>query len=109
MKTYTIEQIKKYIQSQDSLGDVLYNLNNIDKYLVNDEIQEIEDKDHLNDYLLDMEYNQGNKFSYDGVVYEISDDVTGFIRDYSWDILSQMITRSNLIKELSENGLIRKV
>ena len=26
MKTYTIEQIRKYILSQDSLGDVLYNL-----------------------------------------------------------------------------------
>jgi len=33
MKTYNIEQIKKYILSQDSLGDVLYNLKeeNIDK------------------------------------------------------------------------------
>jgi len=33
MKTYTIEQIKKYILSQDSLGDVLYNLSeqNIEK------------------------------------------------------------------------------
>lgn len=27
MKTYTVEQIRKYILSQDSLGDVLYNLN----------------------------------------------------------------------------------
>lgn len=108
MKTYTIEQIKKYIQSQDSLGDVMYNLNNIDKYLVSDEIKEIENDGALNDYLLEMEYNQGNKFSYEGVVYEISDDVTSFIRDYSWDILSQMICR-NPIKELSENGLIYKV
>lgn len=33
MKTYTIEQIKKYLQSQDSLGDIYYNLSeeNIDK------------------------------------------------------------------------------
>jgi hypothetical protein len=33
MKLYTIEQIQKYILSQDSLGDVLYNLTeeNIDK------------------------------------------------------------------------------
>ena len=26
METFTVEQIKKYILSQDSLGDVLYNL-----------------------------------------------------------------------------------
>lgn len=33
MKQFTIEQIRKYIESQDSLGDVLYNLSeaNIDK------------------------------------------------------------------------------
>jgi len=33
MKKYTIEEIEKYISKQDSLGDVLYNLNeeNIDK------------------------------------------------------------------------------
>ena len=33
MKKYTIEEIKKYIIKQDSLGDVMYNLNeeNIDK------------------------------------------------------------------------------
>lgn len=33
MKKYTIEEIKNYILSQDSLGDVLYNLSeeNIDK------------------------------------------------------------------------------
>jgi hypothetical protein len=30
-KTYTLEEIKKYILKQDSLGDVLYNLKNIDK------------------------------------------------------------------------------
>jgi len=26
MQTFTVEQIRKYIQSQDSIGDVLYNL-----------------------------------------------------------------------------------
>lgn len=26
MKTYTIEQIKKYLSSQDSLGDIMFNL-----------------------------------------------------------------------------------
>lgn len=33
MKRYTIEEIKNYLLSQDSMGDILYNLNevNIDK------------------------------------------------------------------------------
>ena len=106
MKTYTIEQIKKYVQSQDSLGDVLYYLPNIDKFLVNDDITEIEDDGELNDYLLDMEDNQGSKFSYQGLVYRISDDVTEFIRDYTWDQLSQMITRKNPLNDLIDNGLI---
>lgn len=26
MKTYTIEQIRNYLLSQDSMGDILYNL-----------------------------------------------------------------------------------
>ena len=106
MRTYTIEQIKKYIESQDSLGDVLYNLKNIDEYLISDDITEIEDDGELNDYLLDMEDNQGNKFSYQGLVYRISDDVTQFIRDYTWDQLSQMITRKNPLNDLIDNGLI---
>ena len=106
MRTYTIEQIKKYIESQDSLGDVLYNLKNIDEYLISDDITEIEDDGELNDYLLDMEDNQGSKFSYQGLVYRISDDVTQFIRDYTWDQLSQMITRDNPLNDLIDNGLI---
>jgi hypothetical protein len=33
MKKYTVEEIKKYLLSQDSMGDILYFLNedNIDK------------------------------------------------------------------------------
>ena len=33
MKKYTIEEIKKYLLKQDSMGDILYNLNeeNLDK------------------------------------------------------------------------------
>lgn len=33
MKTYTIEQIRKYLLTQDSMGDILYNLSeeNLDK------------------------------------------------------------------------------
>lgn len=30
MKTYTIEDIKTYLNSQNSLGDIYYNLDNID-------------------------------------------------------------------------------
>lgn len=45
MKTYTIEQIKKYLQSQDSFGDIFYNLSeeNIDKANEESEIEEEED------------------------------------------------------------------
>lgn len=109
MKTYTLEQIKKYIISQDSLGDVLYNLQNIDKYLINDDIEEIKNADDLNDYLLDMEDNQGCKFSYNGDLYKISNDVTDFIRNYTWDNLSQIITRKDALIDLIEQGLIEEI
>lgn len=107
MRAYTIQQIRKYIQSQDSLGDVLYNLSNIDKYLVNEEIEEI--SGDLNDYLLDMEDNQGSKFRYEGELYQISNDVTEFIRDYTWDQLSQMIAKKNPLNDLIDNGLIKEI
>jgi hypothetical protein len=44
MKTYTLEEIKKYLLKQDSLGDTLYNLNRIDDFLEDDEEDE-EDED----------------------------------------------------------------
>lgn len=40
---YTIEQIRTYILSQDSLGDVLYNLKNIDTILKEIELKEQQD------------------------------------------------------------------
>ena len=52
MQTYTIEQIKNYILKQDSLGDVLYNLNH-DKIVEanqSDEVIEIEELIFLGDY-----------------------------------------------------------
>lgn len=49
MKTYTIEQIRNYIESKDSMGDILYFLSeeNIDeanepKMIDADEVDEIE-------------------------------------------------------------------
>jgi glycyl-tRNA synthetase alpha subunit len=55
--TFTIEQIKHYILSQDSLGDVLYNLTeeNITKanQSNNDEEEWSEDEENNNS---DMEY-----------------------------------------------------
>ena len=109
MKTYTIEQIKKYITSQDSLGDVLYNLKNIDKYIINTEVEHFVDEDDAWDYICDLEEHQGEKFSISDTTYEISDDVTDFIRDYGRDTFSQMVTRDTKIKELLENGLIEKI
>ena len=46
MKKYTVEEIRKYLQAQDSLGDIHYFLNedNIDKANEPDE----EDEDEYN-------------------------------------------------------------
>ena len=109
MKNYTVEQIRKYIQSQDSLGDVLYNLENIDKYIINDEVTEFEDEDDAHDYICDLEEYQGEKFSIGDITYEISDEVTDFIRDYGSDNFSQLVTRKNKIQDLLDNGLIEKI
>jgi len=45
-KLYTIEEIKTYITSQDSLGDALYNLNedNVDKAVWEDKFQAIKEE-----------------------------------------------------------------
>lgn len=45
MKTYTIEEIRKYITSQDSLGDVAYNLDRIDEILEKLEEKDVEEDD----------------------------------------------------------------
>lgn len=103
MKTYTIEQIKKYIESQDSLGDVLYNLKKIDEYLKNPEVFEFGDEDDLNNFLCDLEENQGNIFMWNDITYVISDTVTDFIRTYGRNGLSNI---NYNIKSLLANGLI---
>lgn len=46
--TFTIDEIRKYILSQDSLGDVLYNLS-VSKILEANEPDEDEDWDGLSD------------------------------------------------------------
>jgi hypothetical protein len=106
MKTYTIEQFKKYLSKQDSMGDILYNLSKIDDYLVNDEITVIENEKDLNDFLVDLEYHQNEKFEWKEVVYEISDEVTDFIREYGYENFTEI--RTNLDK-LLENYLIKEV
>jgi hypothetical protein len=58
MKKYTIETIRKYIESQDSLGDVLYNLSEekLDE-LENEESDILEDEeDYLNPWSNDNEF-----------------------------------------------------
>ena len=47
--TFTIEEIRKYILSQDSLGDVLYNLS-VSKILEANEPEEEEDEDDEDDF-----------------------------------------------------------
>jgi hypothetical protein len=49
-KTFTIQEIRKYILSQDSLGDVLYNLTEKNIIQANQpEEEEEEDWDNLSD------------------------------------------------------------
>jgi hypothetical protein len=47
--TFTIEEIRKYILSQDSLGDVLHNLS-VSKILEANEPEEDEDEDDEGDF-----------------------------------------------------------
>ena len=50
-ETFTIEEIRKYILSQDSLGDVLYNLS-VSKIIEANEPEEDEDDE---DYIIDYD------------------------------------------------------
>jgi hypothetical protein len=106
MRTYTIEQIKTYLMKQDSIGDAIYKLGMIDEFLVNNEVTEIEDADELNDYLVDLESHQGEKFMYEGTTYEIAYDVTDFIRDHGNHTFCQV--RLELDK-LMDNGLVKEI
>jgi hypothetical protein len=48
--TFTIDEIRKYILSQDSLGDVLYNLS-VSKILeANEEYEDEDDEDDEDDF-----------------------------------------------------------
>lgn len=47
--TFTIDEIRKYILSQDSLGDVLYNLK-AEKIIEANEPEEEEDEDDEDDF-----------------------------------------------------------
>lgn len=51
-RLYSIDEFKLYVQSQDSLGDVLYNLNeeNIDKVIWEDKFQKIKEEIMDNDF-----------------------------------------------------------
>jgi len=52
--TFTIDEIRKYILSQDSLGDVLYNLS-VSKILEANEEEEEEDDEDDFDYIINYE------------------------------------------------------
>ena len=47
--TFTIDEIRKYILSQDSLGDVLYNLSSSKILEANEEVDDDTDWDNLDD------------------------------------------------------------
>ena len=55
-RTFTIDEIKKYILSQDSLGDVLYNLS-VSKILEANEPEEEEDEDDEDDFDYIIKYD----------------------------------------------------
>jgi hypothetical protein len=46
--TFTIDEIRKYILSQDSLGDVLYNLSSSKILEANEEYEDEDDEDDFN-------------------------------------------------------------
>jgi hypothetical protein len=53
--TFTIDEIRKYILSQDSLGDVLYNLS-VSKILEANEPEEDDDEDDEDDFDYIIDY-----------------------------------------------------
>jgi len=54
--TFTIDEIRKYILSQDSLGDVLYNLS-VSKILEANEPEEDDDEDDEDDFDYTIKYD----------------------------------------------------
>lgn len=70
--SWTIEQIKKYIHSRDSLGDVLYYMTdeNIDKANIEWERGELEDEDNderMKTYIMHGVSPMGRKWTASGV------------------------------------------
>ncbi len=53
-QTFNIDEIRKYILSQDSLGDVLYNVS-VSKILEANEPEEEEDDEDDFDYIINYE------------------------------------------------------
>ena len=54
--TFTIDEIRKYILSQDSLGDVLYNLS-VSKILEANETEEDDEEDDEDDFDYTIKYD----------------------------------------------------
>lgn len=57
------------------------------------------------DFMLDAESYANDLIEIEGQLYEISDNITDFIREYAWDTYSQI--HGNL-KELVDNGLLER-
>jgi len=54
--TFTIDEIRKYILSQDSMGDILYNLS-VSKILEANEPEEDDDEDDEDDFDYTIKYD----------------------------------------------------
>jgi hypothetical protein len=55
--TFTIDEIRKYILSQDRLGDVLYNLSSSKILEANEEYEDEDDEDDEDDFDFTIKYD----------------------------------------------------
>jgi len=102
MKKYTIEEIKKYILKQDSLGDVLYNLNedNLDKaqeglkilnilddtLFLNIETDEVMDDDDIRNEIVKYMESEGMEIGYADIqpLEDLLEELDCYIPNYAF-------------------------
>lgn len=70
-------------------------------------VEYIGNADDLNDFLVDGKSNEDKIFCWQGKYYELN-DVSDFIRDYTYDTYSQL-NKKDLYKDFIPNGLVKEV
>ncbi len=106
MKTYTIEQFKKYLSKQDSMGDIHYNLSKIDDFLIDDEVRVFKFTDELIDFLHNAEENGGAQFEWEGTTFRFTETVSDSIREYGYEAFSDIPVN---IESYLEQGFIEEI